>query len=325
MADYQVETITRSEDLPELSSEDFFHSPEHFWILEQSRDASPYMIVVRDAEGNVLSHLLAMLRRRGSLLPPYLFSQGRVYGEGVYRDKERKGELFPIMLKAVNRAFHNKLCLYTEFSDLSRKMFGYRAFRRNAYFPVPWMHIHNSLHSKPPEERLTDKTMARIRRARRDGLVTREASNDFEIETFHRLLHRHYRFKMHRYIPGLNYFLQMAKSIDVRVFVTLWRDKIIGGSMMVYSAHNAYLWYTASLNKTHPLLHPDLLTVWHCIEEAHKDRRDHVIFMNVGLPFRANRYRDFILRFGGKPVSTYRWFHFTVGWLNRLLSWFYRE
>ncbi len=47
--------------------------------------------------------------------------------------------------------------------------------------------------------------------------------------------------------------------------------------------------------------------------------------MDVGLPFRHNRYRDFILSFGGKEVSTYRWFRFSFSWLNRVIGWFYRE
>jgi hypothetical protein len=47
--------------------------------------------------------------------------------------------------------------------------------------------------------------------------------------------------------------------------------------------------------------------------------------MDVGLPFKKNRYRDFILSFGGKEVGTYRWFRFSIPWMNKLVGWFYRE
>jgi hypothetical protein len=45
----------------------------------------------------------------------------------------------------------------------------------------------------------------------------------------------------------------------------------------------------------------------------------------VGLPFRKNTFRDFILRFGGKPVSTFRWFRCSIRWINSLLKWIYRD
>jgi hypothetical protein len=47
--------------------------------------------------------------------------------------------------------------------------------------------------------------------------------------------------------------------------------------------------------------------------------------MDVGLPFQKNPFREFILRFGGKEQSTYRWFRFGIRWINRLLTWLYRE
>jgi hypothetical protein len=47
--------------------------------------------------------------------------------------------------------------------------------------------------------------------------------------------------------------------------------------------------------------------------------------MDVGLPFKKSHYRDFILKFGGKEVSSYRWFRFTFGWLNHLMRLVYKE
>jgi hypothetical protein len=47
--------------------------------------------------------------------------------------------------------------------------------------------------------------------------------------------------------------------------------------------------------------------------------------MDVGLPFRHNPYRDFILSFGGKEVSTLRWFRINFRWANKLASWLWRE
>ena len=49
------------------------------------------------------------------------------------------------------------------------------------------------------------------------------------------------------------------------------------------------------------------------------DFGSHFEFIEAGLPFKKFSYRDFILRFGGKQLSTRRWFKVRWNWLNRLL------
>ena len=81
----EIRIITKSEELPPMDSRNFFHSPELFRICEKTSGQTPYMVVAKQ-DGVVIAHLLATLRRRGSLIPPYLFTQGRIYGEGEYNE-----------------------------------------------------------------------------------------------------------------------------------------------------------------------------------------------------------------------------------------------
>jgi hypothetical protein len=111
---------------------------------------------------------------------------------------------------------------------------------------------------------------------------------------------------------------------DGQLFVTKYRDHVIGCSACVYSNGNAYLWYMAFRRKTFMHLHPDILTVWDAMKDAYDKGFQHMCFMDVGLPFSKNPFRDFILRFGGKEQSTYRWFRLSIGWANRLFAWIYR-
>ena len=321
----QTEVITRSIDLPTVSQENFFHSSELFKIVEQTSGLKPYMVIVKDKEDRVVAHLFAMLRRRWALLPPYLFTQGRVYGEGVYREDVDRQIGFNLMLKALSKCFHSKLCLYIEFSDLSKKMFGYKEFRKNGYFPISWMKIHNSLHSCHPKERLSTKYLNRILRTREPQIKVFETKDVERIKNVYKLLKTYYRFRLQRYLPSESFFHNVAKSKNGKIFVATYKEETVGGALVAVSNNNAYLWYVAAKEKRHPLLHPTFATVWKTIENAYLSNCRHIYFMNVGLPYRRNRYRDFILGFGGKPVSTYRWFHFTINWLNKIASWFFRE
>ena len=324
MEGVSIGIITRSERLPEMSEKNFFHSPELFRIVEQTRGQTPYMVVALRGE-RVVAHLLAIVRRRGSLIPPYLFTQGRVYGEGEYDDGEPRELLFSKMLQAISRKLHRRLCFYIEFSDLSTKMFGYRYFRQQGYFPVHWMEIHNSLHSMPPEQRLNDKMLERIRRGYEQGVVTKRVDDYDDFRDFYKMMRRYFKMKMRRFLPPERMFFELGKSERCRLFVTQYKHKVIGSCACVYSGGNAYLWYMASQRKRHPLLHPDAMTVWNALKEAHGEGLRHFYFMDVGLPYRRNPQREFILSFGGKPVGTYRWFNFTFSWMNKIISWFYRE
>lgn len=325
MQNYTIRIYTKSEELPVLTSRSFFHSPELFRMIEQTPGLTPYMAVATDTTERVHGHLLAMVRRRGSWVPPYIFSQGRIYGEGCYAEDADKDEIFAHLLSAITDHLRQRLCLYIEVSDVSRKMFGYRHFRENAFFPVPWMQIHNSHHSHPPEDRIEERSMIRVNKAYATGVDTHTARDEQEVRKFYQLLRRYYRFRYQRFIPHYAFFRQLAASKQGRVEITTYRSKVVGGNVIVQSGDDAYLWFTVSKKKSHPLLHPDYPTVWHALKSTSDEGRQHLFFMNVGLPYSRNPMREFLLSFGGKPVSTYRWFRFTPKWLNKLLAWFYRE
>jgi hypothetical protein len=285
----------------------------------------PYMTVCTDEDGRVLCHLLAMIRYRTSFLPPFMLIQCRVLGEGVYADSPyRKDELFGEMVTALTQKL-NKKVLYIEFSNLSQKMFAYKQFRQNNYFPVHWMSIHNSLHSRTPEERVTDKMLHHIESAYAHGVTCETVDSAADLKAFNKLLHQHHWLKPKRYIPD-NQFFNLLKDCDqCQLFVTKFRNRVIGCSACAYHGTDAYLWYSAFRRKSYLMLHPDEVTIWHAIKYAHQQGYDHINFMDVGLPFRKNSFREFILRFGGKPVSTNRWFRCSIRWINNVLKWVYRD
>ena len=204
-------------------------------------------------------------------------------------------------------------------------MFAYKQLRELGYFPVRWNSIHNSLHSHTPEERISERLKRRINQAYERGVITDEVSSEDDFRAFIKLLRHHNWLKPKRYIPADEFFRGLHESNNGCLYVTRYHGHIIGCSALVYSEKQSYLWYAAYRRKTYAFLHPADLTIWHAINDSHRKGYEHIYFLDVGLPFRKNTFRDFILRFGGKPTSSYRWFHCTIGWINNLLSWFYRD
>ena len=299
----------RSKDLPEVEGGNFFHSKQLFEILAKTPRQKPYMVVVED----VVSHMLGFLRYRTFIFPPFLLVHCRVLGEGEYAESEYpKDELFGEMLKALTQELNSRT-LYIEISHLSQKMLGYRQLKQMGYYPINWMSIHNSLHSHAPEERITDKLQKRIDAAHERGVKTEVVCTEEDFNAFSRLLRRHNILKPKRYIPDDVFFRQMMDGNNARLFVTKYHGKVIGCSACAFR------------RKTYMHLHPDVLTIWDTMKDAYDRGYQHMNYMDVGLPFSKNPFREFILRFGGKEQSTYRWFRFSIKWVNKLLAWIYRE
>jgi len=325
MQELTAKIYTSGDELPSgLLEENFFHSPRLFALFRETPRHRPYMVVLEDAAGQLVSQMLAVVRYRSSWFPPYYYMHCRIMGEGVYAG-EAQGDTFGQMLQALTSRLGPRM-LYVEVSHLSHKMFGYRQLRDNRYFPVRWMSIHNSLHSHTPEERIGEQLQQRIDSAYSRGVTTDEVQGSEDFKEFMKLLRHHNWLKPKRYIPADEFFRQLSEQPDNgRLFLTRFKGRIVGCSAVVYSQRQAYLWFAAYRRKTFALVHPRELTIWHAIKDAHSRHYEHIFFMDVGLPFRKNKFREFILRFGGKPVSTYRWFRCSIKWINSLLSWIYRD
>ena len=323
MNEIKVVIISKSENLPPMQCNKLFHSDEMFKIIEKTPGQKPYMVIAYD-DDKIVAHMLVMLRRRGSLFPPYLFTQGRAYGEGEYTPDCNNEEVFGEMLKCITKELRKALCLYIEFSDLSTKMFGYSKFRSNGFFPVHWMEIHNSLHSMKPEKRLTVKIRKSLINANKSGLKTKLATTDKEFSDFFKILKNYISIGIRRYIPDSKLFRDLLQKGYGNIFTTYHKDIMVGGCLCVYSETNCYMWYLAS-KKNFYRKRTNAITTWAAIKHAYNQGYDHIYFMDVGLPFKRNNFREFILSFGGKPVGTYRWFRCSIKWINKLLSWSYRE
>ena len=324
-----VTIYTDTATLPALPSGSYFHSRELMELCLRTPHQKPYMAVVMDDDGEVVANLLAVKSYRYIWLLPQLHHHVRILGEGVYRTKKEddpwsKNMVFSMMLDALTRKLQNRV-LYMEVSHLSQKMFGYAPLRAAGYFPVRWMSIHNSHHSHAPEERINERQLQRIEAAMARGIETHEVESEEDYKRFFRLLYRHYWFKPRRYIPAATFFRGMQEAGHCKMLITTHKGKTLGCAIYVYSDGDAYLWYSASRRKSYAALHPNAVTYWNTIRYTYNDGCQHIRFMDVGLPFRHNPYRDFILSFGGKEVSTFRWFHTRLGWANKLASWLWRE
>ena len=323
MKPIRLMTYRRGSTLPPLPGHLLPHSTELFRVYEQTPGYAP-VLVVASIDGRPVSKLLAVIRRSVRWFPPSIIHRCEVYGTGEYFDDTfPQDELFEMMLEHLTGEAL-KDCFLIEFRNLPKSLFGYKYFRHNDYFAVNWLRIYNSLHSQSPEERIEPKRLRLINRAVRLGATTGEARTEAEVEAFLQMLRRNYSSKIRKHFPDLHLFRMLMKQGAAKVFLVKYKNKIIGGSFCMYSGDTAYLCFSGGLRKTFAWLHPGAMAVWVALQDAHAHGYGHFEFVDAGLPFRKTGYRNFILSFGGKQVSTRRWFRFRWTWLNRLAGWLYR-
>ena len=275
----------------------------------------PFMVAATDDAGCVVARVIGIIRRSCVFI-----RHGHLFGEGVYESDKDKGSLFKLMLGAATDMFRKNLCFYIEISGISEKMFGYGSLRSMGYFPIRWIEIHNSLHSKSPAARLMPVRRRRILKAAASGVRTTEVKDDETFKRFYSMLKHFYTSKIHRYSPHVNEIYAVGRSKYGKIYVTKYKNKIIGGCVCINSGGNTYLWHMAAKRKTFSTLYPTSQMIWHALRDAHQNNMRHFHFMDVGIPFGKTPMRDFILSFGGRPISSYRWFRCSITCINKLLS-----
>lgn len=324
----KLTTYYHGKDIPDLPGSNTFHSKELFQIYEATPGYTPLLIVATE-DGKPVARLLAAIRKAKRWLPAFISKQCVVYGEGELLDetllsnKEKAEEVFGEMLEHLTQEA-SRSCVLIEFRNLNNSMFGYRVFRNNDFFPVNWLRVRNSLHSMTSADgRFSPSRIRQIKKGFKNGAKVEEAHTVEEIRDFSKMLHKVYSSRIRRYFPAKDFFRHMnsvfIKGKQAKIFVVRYKEKIIGGSVCIYSGNDAFLWFSGGMRKTYALQYPGVLAVWKALDDAHQRGFEHLEFMDVGLPFRRHGYRDFVLRFGGKQSSTRRWFRVSWSWLNKLL------
>ena len=323
----KLTTYYHRSDIPELPGNNTFHSIELFHIYEATPGYTPLLIVASEA-GRPFAKLLAAIRKSVRLFPPSIIKRCEIYGTGEYFDETVDKEfVFGEMLQRLTAEALREAFLI-EFRNLENSLFGYKSFRKNHYFAINWLRVRNSLHSiEHVESRFSPSRIRQIKKGLKNGAKVEEAHTVEEIHDFSRMLHKVYSSRIRRYFPANDFFRHMnnmlIKGQQAKIFVVKYKEKIIGGSVCIYSGDDAYLWFSGGMRKTYALQYPGVLAVWKALEDARQRGFRHMEFMDVGLPFRKHGYRDFVLRFGGKQSSTRRWFRINWSWLNKLLVKFY--
>ena len=320
-------TYRNGSAIPTLPEQSLSNSSELFQVYGQTPGYTP-ILVVASIDETPIAKLQAVIRRSVRIFPPSLIKRCEIFGIGEYfNDTYSQEELFGLMLEHLTNEVL-KDCFLIEFRNLPTALFGYKHFRHTGYFPINWIRVYSSLHNLSPEERLESKRKRQINRSFKYGVTLQEAQTEEDKKTFLQLLKLHYSSKLRKHFPDTKLFQLLTQGSTTgnisRIFTVKYKNRIIGGSFCMYSCDRAYLCFSFGLRKTFAWLHPNTMAIWAALIDAYQRGYPHFEFIDAGLPFQKVGYRNFILSFGGKQVSTRRWFRFRWEWINKLFTRLYQ-
>ncbi len=321
----RIEQYKGGDKLPALIKGIYFHSEEFFHLLENSSGITPIMLVAYDGDEE-LGHMLAMLKSDKRIIPPGIYHWCCIYSEGVYNEKYSNcNTLFHHFMQRLIKSLDIRY-MFIEARYIIDSRTTYSTFSRFGFVPRNDTRIYISLHSRNPEERLSRAYRTHIRRAMARGVTCSQATTETQIKEGMQLLKKYYASKIARYFAPTSLLQKMLvdnveDSPDARMFVVRNKEgKMIGCSICLYTQERAYLLYSCGLRKSHPLLYPGIMSVWTAIKDAYERGVPHFEFAVSGAPLRKNiGYRNFLLNFGGKQVSTIRWYRYRWSWINKIL------
>lgn len=327
MKPIRLMTYRNGNAIPTLPEQSLSNSSELFQVYGQTPGYTP-ILVVASIDETPIAKLQAVIRQSVRIFPPSLIKRCEIFGIGEYfNDTYSQEELFGLMLEHLTNEVQ-KDCFLIEFRNLPTALFGYKHFRRNGYFPISWIRVYNSLHNLSPEERLESKRKRQINRSFKYGVTLQEVQTEEDKNTFLLLLKRNYSSKLRKHFPDTKLFQLLTQGSTTgnisRIFTVKYKNRIIGGSFCMYSCDRAYLCFSFGLRKTFAWLHPNTMAIWAALIDAYQKGYQHFEFIDAGLPYQKVGYRNFILSFGGKQVSTRRWFRFRWEWLNKLFTRLYQ-
>lgn len=311
-------TYEHSEALPKLPDYNVFHSVSLFRILERTSGYSPFMLVAFDGE-KPIAKMLCIIRKS------WLMQKCVIYDCCDYFDTDLKHDVIFNELLSYFTSRNRQNFSVIEFRNLSEPLFGYKYFRKNGYFPIRRLRVINSIHHSTLDKWMGASRKRQIQLGLKNGAVMGVADNKQEVRDFFRMLKNYYSSKIFKYLPGMDFFmelLELGKDSERvgKIFTVSYEGKIIGGSFCLFSGDTVFLLFSGGMRKSYPLLYPGVLAVWNAMTYSREKGYSHFEFIDAGLPFKKYGYRDFILRFGGKQLSTRRWYRLKWGWLNRIME-----
>jgi len=277
-----------------------FQSPEFYNLFNAVAGLSAQAIAISQTNKIIALAVVTIQKEPG--LKGYFSRRGIIYG-GFLMDPEFT-EAVDLLLQQISLYISRK-CIYLEtrnFSDYSN----YReSFKRNGWDYLPYLNFQVSTSAITSlVASISSSRMRQIKKAIKNGVTWKEASDLKEVESFYMILRTLYKNKIKKPLFSLNFFREFYER-DLGKYLLVWyKNEIIGGILCpILKNQCIYEFYICGLDYEYKDQYPSIMATWAAMEYANQNNIPLFDFMGAGKPDEQYGVRDFKARFGGKEVE----------------------
>lgn len=283
----------------------FFQSAEFFQFIENVQGYQPFLIVATSDKGEIIGSLLAVAQSNGKGVKSWLSRRVIVWGGPLLADMPpaqtqalTKGLLAELKKHASSRSIYVEFRNFFDTSDLQK------TFEASGFEYKPHLNYLVKTDEEAAVKKRTSSSRTRqIKSSLKMGAEIVEARSEDDIVAFYKILHRLYKEKVKKPLPGLDLFMKFWKSGIGKTFIVLYEGRVVGGIMCpVFADKIIYEWYICGEDGLAQGLHPSVLATWAPIEYGYRQGFDHFDFLGAGRPDQDYGVREFKARFGGDEV-----------------------
>lgn len=179
------------------------------------------------------------------------------------------------------------------------------AFAAAGFEYIPHLNFHVDTSSVEVVESNLGKSRKRdIRTTIREGVTIVEHPTEEQVIEYYAILKNLYETKVKTPLFPESFFQELAKHKDARFLLTMFRDKVIGGTVCVeLEGKCLYEWFACGEDGVYPHVFPSCYATYAGIKYAAEHGCARFDMMGAGKPDEAYGVRDFKARFGGKEVE----------------------
>ena len=347
----KVKVIDNIEDFPQFEAQNVFQTVEWMRLFEQEKGTKVVLFAVYSDSTLLLLQPLTInryYRRISCKFASYVVAWREPWRAENITDEEAINA-FRLMTAEIEK-YCKKRALYIEYRHFSENNIYASIFNSQLStfnFQLPWYNIYRDFAAGEDVTKQMKRDKKRqLKQSIEAGVEVVLEPTQEQIVEWYELLKRLYR-RIHRPLPSVNVFLRLNKSGIGRLFVVIYKGRVISGSAMLYYINGQqstvngfnplryvcgrssraslqtggqyegqrimcdsqlfYDWYRASIDLRIEGVYPSVVSTWQALQLVADMGGGRFDFMGAGPQNREYGVRDFKLEFGGELTAEYRY------------------
>ena len=312
----KIKIIDNIGDFPQFEALNVFQTVEWMRLFEHEKGTKVVLFALYSDSSLLLVQPLTITRYYRHL--PGKFASYAVAWREPWRAAdiadEEAIEAFRLMTAEIEK-YCRKRALYIEYRHLCQcTMHNAQCTIFDSYKKLPWYNIYREFEAgEDVAEQMKRDKRRQLKQSFEAGVeVVLEPTRE-QIVEWYGLLKRLYR-RIHRPLPSVDVFLRLNKSGIGRVFVVIYRGRVISGNAMLFHSSSLtpnsplfYDWYRASVDERIEGVFPSVVSTWQALQLVADMGGGRFDFMGAGPRNKEYGVRQFKLEFGGNLTEEYRY------------------